>query len=400
MQLSETLKKYISETENPQVWTNVFTALANYETEKMQEISKVVEQQHFLHWKKVWNVQVGLLEMKDKTKEQALPKELQFISSFDKSPLYAYLDCPYEKMNEWFQQEFHGYYRTEDGKKIPFAYQLVQEMQFSSEEKELCKFAEFNNLEIPLIYSPLFRRLVKIDFSQELTEKELATIDLQLDNYPELKKVLRLNHRAVWNVRFTDMTVSNTKILEETSQKTPTRYCHSYGTEPNEYIYFDIDSPYQYEILKSDKKIEIYTNDSNLENVNRLEIVPLDTSSLSIAWNLYTFDMSRPLPPRIRTKADIYDVISRLKFEEGSSLELSEILTTESNSNQSYVFCEYSRSEQYPQHQDPLFNQSANTIRLIFEKEETTYFYDKIVMILHYLRQHYPEFYWKGGYQR
>ncbi len=398
-ELTETLKKYASITENPQIWTDVLSALADYETKKMQEISHSIEQQHFLNHKKNWKIQVGLMDMWDKTKTRTLPEGLQFVSSIDESPLYAYLDCPYEELSAWYQKEFHGCYQSEKKETVRFSYQLVPEMELLEEEEALNHFAKFNHIDVPLIYSPFFRRLVRIDINAEMSEKEAETIDLQLENYPELKSILRLNHRAVWNVRFKEASVSDKM---ETYQRTPFRYCHYYRTNPDEYIDFDTPNPSDFDIFINKNRIEIYTNYERLENVNLLEITPLEILPQGISWNFCHFDNIIPIPNRIRTKSDIFDITGRFHFENETSLKLSEVLTTEASGN--YTLCEYHRSEMYPEYQDlfrngrPSASQNARIIRLIFEKDNSNFFYDKVVMITHYLNQHYPEFCWKGGY--
>lgn len=400
-ELTETLKKYASLMENPQTWTDVLSALADYETQKMQDISRSIEQQYFLNRKKHWEIQTGLMDMWDKTKTTTLPEGLHFVSSVDESPFYAYLDCPYEELNAWYQKEFQGCYQSLEKRIISFSYQLVPEMELLEAEEELNRFAKFNDIDVPLIYSPYFRRLVRIDINAEMSEKEAETIDLQLENYPELKSILRLNHRAVWNVHFKEATASDRM---ETYQRTPFRYCHYYHTNSNEYIHFETPNPSDFDILRTDRQIEIYTNYERLENVNLLEITPLAILSKGISWSFCHFDNLIPVPPRIRTKSDIFDIIGRFRFENETPLRLSEILTTETGGND--TFCEYHRSEMYPEYQDlfknsrPSSGQNARIIRLIFEKDDSNFFYDKVVMVIHSLNQHYPEFCWKGGYQQ
>ena len=390
--------------QNKAVWMDVAVALAKYEKDKMDELKQEVYESYQFKTNYEWNIHVMLL-----SSTETLPRNYEYISDEDEdTALCGYLDGNYEICKSLYQKEFNGHYTGDDGCIHQFTYQLVRSSNILDEEKRVCKFASFYHITVPLIYAPSLRRFVKIITSLEhsFTEREKKTIDLELSQDDVLAKCFQQNIRAIWNVNFSEYIPWDKKEIPiDVSRRTEHSYRHVCNLNTNEYLWFKAEPLSDYDINVKDGVVTVTTFGPVLEEPERM-VIEEKNARFSLD---YYFDHSRELPRRICTEADIIDVLGRFQFGFDKNYKLQfEFAAQSIPTDESIVFCEYERHYQYPvqysfmetKNEGLVTTNSLRTIWLIFRNDNSPELYDRIVFVISWLRQQYPEFAWKGGYRR
>ncbi len=396
-----------SDMNNKDVWTDVAAAILEYEDKKYSDLSGMLNKR-YLSDNNNWNIHVLLHDNANRD----LPNGYSYVSEADDIRLCGYLDCSYEVSKEIYHKTFKGCCKDANGEKVSFEYQLIQSDALLYDERMLYKFAILNEVEVPVIYAPLFRRFVEIVPVDQNFDLDNKTLDLDLEQDALLNKVLKLNCRAIWNVMISDNINSDKQEIKgDVRRLTEMVYRHVFSVSDNSYILFDNKRSCEYDILRGENEIIVTTEKDVLDNVKKLVI----NQPLSRRFK-HSFDTSISLPERVRTESDIYNIINRFKFDakdvqinsgyDGDSIRIEEILTSSVGIDNNIVICEYDRRYRYEENYGIITPDKARSkavrsmIRVIFVNDANEELYDRIVYIMSWLRNHYPEFDWEGGYRK
>ena len=386
------------------IWSEVFRNLADYQ----EELLSVSENDNNNTSRDIdWNIVCGI------TDSNTLPKGFEFVSCADdlKSVLKnhckedsfsdiglkntcnnrmsvlntGYIDVPYNEISDYCGREKKYTGILADGV-TEFSYSLILQNSLIHQERILYNLTAFYKINVPVIYSPYFRRMVYVETD---CKEAVNGCDLQLEKNSLLNK-LKLNFRSIWNVSVS----SNAASVKRGNS-------FYYNLEKNTFIFSEenYENKFDIEINENEntREVKVTPKDSDMNPKNYLikaEINRVEDYIFSSLMNGFGFVNRGNYPENINhiySKSDIHMIMRGFA-------DVVRFIDVYTERPENMVVCNYEKHLKYPI-LPPFFE---NTVRpelyLNFENDRYNLLYDRIAYTVHQLQRLFPEYIWKGGY--
>ncbi len=379
------------------IWSEVFGNLADYQEELLSasenENNKI--NQDIDH-----NIICGI------TDNDTLPKGFEFVSCADdlKSVLKnhcseniynnrinvlntGYIDVPYNEISDYCEYEKKYTGVLADGI-TEFSYSLILQNSLLHQEKLLYNLFLFYRINVPVIYSPYFRRMIYIETD---CKEAYNGCDLQLEKNNLIGK-LKLNFRSVWNVSLS----SNPASIKRGNS-------FYYNLEKNTFIFAEekYENKFNIEINENEstREIKVTPEDFEMNPKNymiKAEINHVDNYIVSSFINSFQFANKGNYPENINhiySKSDIHMIMRGFA-------DIVKFVDVYTECPENMIVCNYGKHLEYPISQ--LFIQKTDRPKLYlnFVNDEQNLLYDRIVYTVHQIQRLFPEYIWKGGYMK
>lgn len=380
------------------VWGEVMNELADYQDEKLSELRASLSPKTASSQEQdISEITTGLLRINNED-------EANFVSDSDSNSRCmstdssnelaydvggdgwhiigcGYLDCEYEEIDKYcgYNREYIG--SNPDGSEFRFV--LVRSNAILASERKVYDIAAEYKINKPLIYAPMFRRLVYIKTKSAIPNKLGIKIDLQKNGLD----VLKLGWRSIWNIKEYDYA---------NSIKKGDRYLIK--SEPGVYAFPNTDERFNNTV--SDVHYNLELREVSFKYSGKEQ-------ERRTSFHLFRIDeqaFERQLPgdiikygkfgsfsgaEHILSQGDIRDAVSFF-----SEVTLKEI---ELSFSPGFRLCRYEEDYDYPT--PDLLQINKPELWLTFERDNKPFLFDRIAYVVHCLTRKYPEFCWKGGYR-
>ncbi len=387
------------DTEQQRLWQEVFNELADYQERVLNELETNIFRQRLPS--DAIQIITGISDAQNTSEER-------FVSYADSDEYYrnqkeepdifigritndgwniigcGYLDCEYEEIESLCGT--HKEYTGEMGGGRKFGYSLVRNDTLLNQEKVIYDIAEKYNISSPLIYAPMFRRLVYVITREQVSSQ--VNLRLAENGIGSLK----MGWRSVWNIKERD--TANVKTIEKWNgvmcsiSLNPGVYAlpeERFAAKIEGVDYFERaenshDVIFSYTGAESDKRKAFRTYEINGE---------LKSGYYSDRIVQFKSFGDFCETEHIFSDADIRSILSRF-----TEVSLEEIF---SEYKEGFAVCKYEDGFEYPI--SSLYQKDKKPeIWLAFKRDDKKYLFDRVVYVIHCLQRHYPEFQWKGGY--
>lgn len=297
----------------------------------------------------------------------------------------GYLDCEYEELFRICGRDKKYVGKYSGGE---FEYTLILQNNILNREKMLYQTADYYNINEPVIFAPMLRRLVYIE-TKTNPEEKITVQDLQLEKNG--LTCLLGGWRAVWNIEVIDSpygtkSVSGFKyILENDEYILPEKnYAGSLRISKE----YDTEKEQRY-ILASSERADVPKN-----YLTKIRVCPVNSESDILSSEITVYNNRGKIKPEISRIYSRSDVFSFMKgFAEtavcnGVYTEYPDGLKV----------CAYEMGFEYPVFPEYFEFSERPKIFISFKKDENKYLFDRIVYLVHILQRQFPEYIWKGGY--
>lgn len=395
--------------ESKSIWKSVFFGLAEYQQKKLDEIYDKIDEKSIYEKKtEEWNIYTGLVK-KDINLEGT---GFDYILDEDRESLCvcckdgkiikkknvddtvviekAYLAVELSELLQLtgYEKQYIGEMKR-NGKEMEFSYSLVLHDDFLEEEKKLYDIAELYQIDRPVIFAPMFRRYVYIETKEVESGDIIESLQLEKNH---LQNKLLLDYRSVWNFTIEgfepkpyyeyekDSVIYKALLKQGGYLYLPDSNRFDCCIEETKEGFIEISfSKYDYDAIK------MYKIHSITENKSFTEIMKF--KNYEIATEKDT------LPIKIKSQADIDNILSKLPKSMGLTVESMDIQYKDT------MEClQYPSFLQYKKREDQYLKFNQKTIYLHFAVSKEPYTCDKIIYFISYMNQHYPEFTWEGLY--
>ncbi len=300
---------------------------------------------------------------------------------------------------------YGGRVRYKDGREGKFNYQLLFSDQLLKKERILRSCGDLYGIMAPVIFSPLGRRLVKIQAAEGLALDDVEQIrqaDLRLAENG-LDKILLTDRELVWNVKLQD------QDLDMRSQKgslagEEKHYIYTFdGCGPNQYIVPLEKDPSPFYVYRDKDKIRFQYTDRYTDRFAKITVkeIPKKPKDPRCFTNSHRANermaggLEQEIKVRLRSEADIWFTVKQHGAQLGMELER---VSKEPLSD--YREYEAWREKSPCSSMESLCLEGKGSVYLYFHNKEDSLFADDYMDYLcSYLGAMYPDIVWKGGYR-
>lgn len=382
-------------------WSVIFSEMADFHEEMLQSISLPSNRQCVNNLK----IQCGITCLK----KNQLGKNYHFMSVADDitDPDFpdgkieengsiskdgdwfiigtGYLDCEYEELFRICGRDKTYTGKYSDGE---FEYTLILKNSILNKEKMLYQLNDLYNINEPVIFAPMLRRLVYIETKSNL-KKKIAEQNLQLEKNG--LTCLLGGWRAVWNVEIINSPYG-TKSVDGLK----------YILETNEYILPEKNYASRLQISKeydAEKEQDYVLISSEIVDVpknylSKVCICPVSSEDDILSSDMTLYNNRGIINQEISRIYSQSDVFSFMKgFDETA---VCDGVYTECP--EGFRVCAYEMGFEYPFFPEYFDFSERPKIFVSFKKDGNKHLFDRIVYLVHILQRQFPEYIWKGGY--
>lgn len=298
----------------------------------------------------------------------------------------AFLNCRYSELRAKLDRDYRAELVDQSGAHHRTAYRLTPVYSLVEKEKLVERTAIQYGVACPPLYAPMSRRAVSV-WVKVPASTDYPEVDFRYQDNG-LAGILLGEMVPVWNVE-----VGRCPHPRETPDKiTPfgdaCSLVYEFPAQANEFIYAEGAG---LGLKRQGDKVYIAA-EQPLENVsfNRITLHETqDRPSCGIFFD-NLFDDTRIRKERIRTQADMADVIGRFQL---TGLKFAE-LGTECGERPSVRIYDHEHAYHYPK---SLRLRGGRTCCYVkFQNDGDLYFEDKVSFVTAYMNYFYPEFHWVG----
>lgn len=379
------------------IWSEVFRNLADYQEELLSvrenKDNETVCDNDF-------EIVCGI------TDSNTLPKGFEFVSCADDlksirksrnaedldiydnkmNVLYTgYIDIQYNKISDYCGREKKYTGVLADGV-TEFSYSLILQESLLHREKLLYSLFSFYKINIPVIYSPYFRRMIYVETDCKEAENGF---ELQLEKNG-LDGLLKLNFRSIWNISIS----SNPASVKRGNS-------FYYNLEKNTFIFSEEKYEHEFDIEVNEdedmRQVKITPKNAETNPKNymiKAEINRADDYAVNSFMNGYGSVNRGQYPENIShiySKADVHMIMR----EFADTVNFIDVYTERP---ENMTVCSYEKHFEYPLFMPFFRNTARPVLYLNFENDRSRMLYDRIVYTVHQVQRLFPEYIWKGGY--
>ncbi len=387
-------------------WKSVFEKLCDYQDKKFEEIKTNVEDElnAIEAIKNIdWHIMTALIKPDQSVGKTSAWSEViclknkentfEFYKADTEKRIYCYgfMYVDYDRMSEFCGSE-KKYKCTVNGQEN--TYSLIQSDELINyHERQIFETADIYNIQVPVIYSPWFRRYVMvvtdINVDQDNDEVDLRLHENGLDN------ILLPRYKAIWNVKRNKIAPNRSSISTDSNLNHNVN-CYSVSTDKCQFVHFTKDEYDKYNIEFEVGSDHVAINIGSDDEIDSVELISLGKYEKFLDIKENEFENIENIPKRIVSRSDIEQV---LKCFECMKIKCHSV-STERNNMQIFS---YGKHYEYPDDKNTrlcLPRKKYDNIYVKFEsvKPEDKFFKDKIAYVINFLNRYYPEFNWNGGF--
>lgn len=376
--LQRTSKEVYSDGTPQSTFFNIVTCVSKAEDAQKRK------NQNFFPMK--WQTEAFFPVKEHMTKEELRQKD-------ENEPAYCgigFLNCSYEKQEDFFHRTFTGEYRDKEGKCAEISYTLVKSYDYLEEEELLFQTVSQEGGTFPPIYSPMARRTVQVLLTQVDGFSAMESVDFKWKENG-LEEILLTDSLLYWNISVTESD-QHPKMTENTNEKVIPLFDSIYKiyqvtAQEDELIYF----PHKNTCIKREHhRIYVGLEDDYCLEYKKLKIHKVHLEEdISYFENLWKPKMVQK--QRVHALGDVAFLVDQCVGEKldflGASLQKGEMS----------ILAPYQKIDAY-RYKTPSFPRKVTPLYLKCKKrEDDIYFLDKLAYLLDYLNHCFPEFRYIGG---